>query len=98
MLVDIDNDKKLELVTGKRYRAHNGHDPGSTDPVFLRYYDMDDRGFTGHTIDYGPVRQASGVGIYFWVEDIDQDGWKDILAPGKEGLYLFKNRSFQDLD
>jgi hypothetical protein len=33
-----------------------------------------------------------------WVEDVNQDGWKDILAPGKEGLYLFQNRSFQDLN
>ena len=33
----------------------------------------------------------SGVGIYFWVEDVDGNGWKDIVAPGKEGLYLFKN-------
>ena len=90
LLVDIDNDQELELVTGKRYRAHNGHDPGSTDPLFIRYYEMNRHGFTGHTIDYGTPEQASGVGIYFWVEDIDQDGWQDILAPGKEGLYLFK--------
>ncbi len=97
-LVDIDNDKQLELVTGKRYRAHNGHDPGSADPVFIRYYDIDKGRFTAHTIEYGHPQHASGVGIYFWVEDVNQDGWKDILAPGKEGLYLFQNRSFQNLN
>jgi len=31
------------------------------------------------------------VGIYFWVDDITGNGFKDVLAPGKEGLYLFKN-------
>ena len=30
LLVDIDNDGKLELLTGKRYMAHCGNDPGDT--------------------------------------------------------------------
>jgi hypothetical protein len=25
------------------------------------------------------------------VEDVDKNGWKDVIAPGKQGLYLFKN-------
>jgi hypothetical protein len=48
--------------------------------------------FTAHTIDYGPAGQASGVGIYFWVEDLTGDGRPDIVAPGKEGLYLFRSQ------
>jgi hypothetical protein len=28
------------------------------------------------------------------VDDVDGNGWKDILAPGKEGLYLFLNKGF----
>lgn len=88
MLADIDGDKRLELITGKRYRAHNGHDP-----VFVRYFDMDRKGiFLPHTIDYGAADTASGVGILFWVEDVTGNGRLDIVAPGKEGLYLFKNR------
>ena len=90
-LSDIDNDGVVELITGKRYRAHNGGDPGATDPLFVRYFDIDGGAFTCHTIDYGPANTASGVGIYFWVDDLDGNGWKDIVAPGKEGLYLFKN-------
>jgi hypothetical protein len=90
-LDDIDNDGDLELICGKRYRAHCGKDPGATDPLFVRYFDIDGGTFTCHTIDYGPAESTSGVGIYFWVEDVDADGWKDIVAPGKEGLYLFKN-------
>lgn len=90
-LVDIDNDGELELVTGKRYYAHSGHDPGGNDPVGLYYFKIKDARFERFTVDYGPAESASGAGIYFWVEDIDGNGWKDIVAPGKEGLYLFRN-------
>ncbi len=90
-LHDIDNDGRLELITGKRYHAHNGHDPGGNDPLGLYYYELNGGDFQRVTIDYGPPGQASGAGIYFWIADVDGNGWKDIVAPGKEGLYLFKN-------
>ena len=90
-LVDIDNDGELELVTGKRYRAHCGHDPGEYDPIGAYYLKINKGEFKRHTIDYGPADKASGVGIYFWMSDIDGNGWKDIVAPGKDGLVLFRN-------
>jgi hypothetical protein len=90
-LADIDNDGEPELITGKRYRAHNGADPGSGDPLGLYYYEINGGNFVRNTVDYGPAGQASGSGIYLWVEDINGNGWKDIIAPGKEGLYLFRN-------
>ena len=90
-LVDIDNDGKLELVTGKRYRAHQEHDPGSLDPIGLYYFKINNGQFERFTLDYGPADKTSGAGIYFWVQDIDGNGWKDIVAPGKQGLYLFRN-------
>lgn len=91
-LADIDNDGELELVTGKRYRAHCGNDPGDNDPVGVYYFKIRGGEFERHIIDWGPADQGgSGVGIYFWVEDIDGDGLLDIIAPGKEGLYLFRN-------
>ena len=90
-LHDIDNDGELELITGKRYRAHAFHDPGSKDPLGVYYFKINKGDFVRYTLDYGPAGQASGVGIYFWVDDIDKNSWKDIIAPGKEGLFLFKN-------
>ena len=48
--------------------------------------------FTAHTIDFGFAEFASGVGIYFWIEDVNGDGKPDIVAPGKEGLYLFTQK------
>jgi hypothetical protein len=91
MLIDIDGDGELELVTGKRYRAHCGNDPGDNDPVFICYFKIDGGRFEKHVIDYGPAGEASGVGIYFWMEDLTGNGYPDIIAPGKEGLFLFEN-------
>ena len=93
-MADLDRDGKLELITGKRYRAHNGNDPGSTDPLFLCYFKINGGKFDRYTLEYGPAGQSSGAGIYFWVADVDGNGWLDIVAPGKEGLYLFRNRGF----
>ncbi len=90
-LVDLDNDGQVELLTGKRYRAHAEHDPGSLDPLGVYYFEIGDGTFERRTLDYGPAGRASGAGIYLWVEDVDGNGWPDVVAPGKDGLYLFKN-------
>lgn len=91
-LADIDNDGEIELVTGSRWRAHNGNDPGEDNPIGVFYFKGVEGGkFVKHTIDYGDPATASGTGIYFWIEDLNGNGWLDIVAPGKEGLYLFEN-------
>jgi hypothetical protein len=92
-LVDVDQDGEPELITGKRYRAHCGNDPGETDdfPVGIYYFDIEGGQFIKHIIDHGPVGEATGCGIYFWVADTNGDGRPDIVAPGKDGLYLFEN-------
>jgi len=88
---DIDGDGACELITGKRYRAHCGKDPGASDPVGIYYFKWTGEGFSKQVIDYGPARVATGCGIQFQVVDIDGDGRLDIVAPGKDGLYLFRN-------
>ena len=90
-LADIDNDGEIELITGKRFMAHNGNDPGEYDPVGIYYFKINDGQFEKHIIDYGPAGEATGCGIYFWVEDLNGNGKLDIVAPGKDGLYLFEN-------
>ena len=91
-LADLDKDGRVELITGKRHRAHNGKDPGGTEPVGLYYYTMNKGKFKEHTLDFGEPGEASGSGIYLWVADVDKNGWPDIVAPGKEGLFLFRNQ------
>ncbi|HPC93560.1 MAG TPA: VCBS repeat-containing protein [Sedimentisphaerales bacterium] len=90
LLADLDDDRRLELVTGKRHRAHNGHDPGGNDPVCVYYYDFDIASgkWTRHTMHEGG---RVGFGINTAAADIDSDGDIDVVAPGKSGLYLFEN-------
>ena len=95
-LFDIDNDGELELITGARYFAHNGNDPGEHNPIGTYIFKIKKMpsgavAFDKNTLDYGPAECASGVGIYFWLEDLTGNGYKDIIAPGKEGLYIFYN-------
>ena len=92
--VDIDGDGQNEIVTGSRYRAHNGNDRGETDEVGLYVFKWHGEGFSKQVVDHGRVPDASGAGLYFDVADIDGDGRQDIIAPGKEGLYLFKNKGW----
>jgi len=88
---DIDGDGQNELIAGKRYRAHCGRDPGSRDPVGIYYFKWTGEGFAKQVIDYGPARVGTGCGIFFQAVDLRGTGRLDIVAPGKDGLYLFKN-------
>ncbi len=83
---DIDGDGQSELITGKRYYAHNGGDPGGQEPPCLYYYDWDagTLRFTRHTIDEGHV----GCGLQFVTTDLNGDGNPDIAVAGKSGTWL----------
>lgn len=89
--IDIDGDGEKELVTGKRYRAHNGRDPGAADHVGIYYFKRVGGEFSKQIVDYGPPRTGTGVGIYFDCADLTGNGLPDIVAPGKDGLYVFFN-------
>lgn len=89
--VDIDGDGECELVTGKRYRAHCGNDPGAKDNIGLYYFKWNGQSFSKQVVDYGPAPEGSGCGIFFYIADLNGDGLLDIVAPGKDGLYVFEN-------
>lgn len=92
---DIDNDGQPELITGKRYFAHSGSDPGSGDKATVHYYDWD-----GETqswskpkkIAQGESGKAPGIGLQIRVIDMDGDGWKDVVVPGKSGTHIIWNK------
>jgi len=89
--IDIDGDGRAELVTGKRYRAHCDNDPGAFDDYGSYYFKWTGEGFAKQVIDYGRPRQGKGLGIYFETVDLTGNGLPDIVAPGKDGLYVFYN-------
>jgi hypothetical protein len=93
---DLDGDGKPELITGKRYRAHCGRDPGEYDHYGSYYFKWTGEGFAKQVIDFGPIRQGKGVGIFFQVIDLDGDGRLDLVAPGKDGLCWFRNLGFAE--
>lgn len=93
-LVDLNGDGKKDIVTGKRYMAHNGRDPGEREPLGLYWYetvkspDGKRLEWARHVIDYST---RTGAGMQVAVADYDGDGDMDIAAGGKSGLYLFEN-------
>jgi len=90
ILADLDNDGTDELITGKRFHAHNGHDPGGNEPKCVYYYkfDRNERQWQRHLIHEGG---QVGFGISTDARDMDADGDIDIVAPGKSGLFLIEN-------
>ncbi len=89
--VDIDNDGEMELVTGKRYRAHNGNNPGDNDYPSLYYFKWNGESFTKNVICYGPFGEGKGTGVFFAIADLHHTGRKDIIVAGKDGLCVFYN-------
>lgn len=88
---DIDGDGKPELVTGKRFRAHCGNDPGEFDEVGIYYFKWTGDGFAKQVISYGPPGVGKGCGIHFALADLRGSGRLDVIAPGKDGLAVFWN-------
>lgn len=86
--VDIDGDGEEELVTGKRYRAHNEHDPGAADPCGIYYFKWNGASFTKQVISYN----EKGAGLYFNICDLTGSGRKDLIVAGKDGLFIFYNK------
>lgn len=92
--VDINGDGQRDLVTGKRFYAHNGHDPGGKDPVVMYWYEIRrTRGkpptFIPHEIVAG---RDTGVGTQFVVTDVDGDGLLDIALSNKKGVNVLLRR------
>lgn len=88
---DLDGDGQNELITGKRYRAHNGKDPGGDDPIGLYYFRWTGDQFSKQVIDYGKYGEGKGTGVYFCVFDLNDDNRKDIIVAGKDGFTVYYN-------
>jgi putative membrane-bound dehydrogenase-like protein len=85
-LADIDNDGVKDVITGKRFWAHQTHDPGSLEPVVSFWFKtVREDGkvrFEPHLIDNG-----SGVGTQVVTTDLNGDQALDIVVGNKKGAF-----------
>jgi putative membrane-bound dehydrogenase-like protein len=87
-LADIDGDGIKDIVTGKRYWAHNGHDPDERGHRVIYWYQTKRDGKGG--VDFVPhlVDAESGVGVDVQVGDVNGDKLPDIVVGNKAGVYI----------
>ncbi len=92
-LVDLNGDGRKDILTGKRFHAHNGHDPGGREPLGIFWYEAvkapgNKVEWARHVVEYG---SRIGGGMQIPAADLDGDGDLDFVTPGKSGLFLFEN-------
>ena len=90
-LEDLNKDGKPDLVTGKRFFAHNDSDidPGTHDPaslIWLEFTPGEKPYWKSHEID-----NDSGAGLNIVTTDMNKDGLTDIVVANKKGVFYFEN-------
>lgn len=87
-MADVNGDGYPDLITGKRYYAHLGNDPGAHELSVLYWFEYKPGKFPvwiPHLID-----NDSGVGLLVVVKDMNQDGLPDIVVANKKGVFIFE--------
>lgn len=88
MMKDINGDGHPDLISGKRYRAHNNGDEGAFEPAVLYWFEYKpgkQPQWVPHLID-----DNSGIGLSFVADDINKDGLSDIIISNKKGVFFFE--------
>jgi hypothetical protein len=89
IMADLNGDGRKEYITGKRFLAHHGRDPGDADASYLMWFDLTPGKqpyWTEHVID-----NDSGAGLNITVQDMNKDRKPDIIIANKNGVFLFEN-------
>lgn len=88
LMVDLKGNGNPHLVTGKRFWAHNGSDPGEKEPVAMLTYEIiREKGqppkFVRREIGAG---LDTGIGTQFEIRDFNADGQFDVILSNKKGV------------
>lgn len=87
-MVDLNKDGNPDLLTGKRFWAHNGNDPGEREPAVLYWFEYKpgkQPQWIPHLID-----NDSGVGLHVVATDMNKDKLTDIVIANKKGIFVFE--------
>jgi MinD superfamily P-loop ATPase len=79
----------MDFITGKRFWAHMGNDPGERDPALaVVFYNRKD----GDGVHWEPevIDDDSGVGCQVLAVDLDGDGRLEFAAGSKKGVHIFR--------
>ena len=91
--MDLNGDGQKDILTGKRFMAHNGGDPGEREPLGVYWYEYYKQPngnicWVCQVVSYGA---RIGCGMQIPAADLDGDGDIDFACPGKSGFFLFEN-------
>jgi hypothetical protein len=90
IMSDLNGDGRADYITGKRFLAHHGRDPGDSDPAILLWFEFTPGKapyYKEHVID-----NDSGAGLNIVAQDMNGDRKPDIVIANKNGVFLFENK------
>jgi hypothetical protein len=89
---DFNGDGLTDFVTGKRWWAHGGNDPGAAQPAVIYWFEL--KRSKKHGVEFIPhlIDTDSGIGCQIAVHDLNGDGKADIGIGNKKGIYLFQSQ------
>jgi hypothetical protein len=90
IMSDLNGDGRADYITGKRFLAHHGRDPGDSDPAILLWFEFTPGKapyYKEHVID-----NDSGAGLNIVAQDMNGDLKPDIVIANKNGVFLFENK------
>lgn len=85
---DVNHDGLLDIVTGKRWWAHQGSDPGALEPAVIYWFELQRSASQLPRFIPRLVHDDSGVGLQVCATDLTGDGRVDIAASNKKGMSL----------